>query len=80
VAMPWVGLVELAEREQRTLPGVAGDDFRPFLEVLARGGFHGPADIEGDGTKEQLRNAFATVAAQSADAVRAVVSRSDRRT
>jgi sugar phosphate isomerase/epimerase len=28
-AMRWVAIVELAEREQRTLPGVAGDDFRP---------------------------------------------------
>ena len=70
-AMPWVGLVEMAELERRTLPGVAGDDFRPYLEVLARGGFSGLADIEGDGTPEQLRNAFRTVATQSADAVRA---------
>jgi len=70
-AMRWVGVVEMAEREQRTLPGVAGDDFRPFLEVLARGGYRGLVDIEGDGTPGQLRNAFTTVAAQSADAVRA---------
>ena len=73
-AMPWVGLVEMAEREQRTLPGVAGDDFRPFLEVLARGGFHGLIDIEGDGTPDQLRNAFATVAAQAAEATRSARS------
>jgi len=70
-AMRWVGLVEMAEREQRTLPGVAGDDFRPFLEALARGGYRGLVDIEGDGTSEQLRNAFSTVATQAADAVRA---------
>ena len=73
-ALPWVGVVEMAEREQRTLPGVAGDDFRPFFTALARGGFRGPADIEGDGTPEQLRNAFKTVAAQSADAVAAARS------
>jgi sugar phosphate isomerase/epimerase len=73
-AMPWVGVVEMAEREQRTLPGVAGDDFRPFLEVLARGGYHGLADIEGDGTAGQLRNAFTTVADQAADAARAARS------
>jgi sugar phosphate isomerase/epimerase len=73
-AMPWVGLVEMAEREQRTLPGVAGDDFRPFLAALAGAGFHGLADIEGDGTPAQLRNAFDTVAAQSADALRAARS------
>jgi sugar phosphate isomerase/epimerase len=69
-AMPWVGVVELAERAQRTLPGVAGDDFRPFFAVLARGGYRGLVDIEGDGTAEQLRNAFTTVAAQARDAVR----------
>jgi sugar phosphate isomerase/epimerase len=69
-AMRWVAIVELAEREQRTLPGVAGDDFRPFFEVLARHGFHGPADIEGDGSPEQLRNAFVTVRSQAADAMR----------
>jgi sugar phosphate isomerase/epimerase len=69
-AMPWVGLVELAERERRTLPGVAGDDFRPYLTVLARGGFHGPVDIEGDGTAKQLSKAFETVRSQAADAVR----------
>jgi sugar phosphate isomerase/epimerase len=73
-AMPWVGVVEMAERERRTLPGVAGDDFRPYLEVLARGGYRGLADIEGDGTADQLRNAFAAVATQSADAVRAARS------
>jgi sugar phosphate isomerase/epimerase len=73
-AMPWVGVVEMAERGQRTLPGVAGDDFRPFLEVLARAGYHGLADLEGDGTPGQLRNAFATVAEQAADATRSACS------
>jgi sugar phosphate isomerase/epimerase len=68
-AMRWVGVVELAELEQRTLPGVAGDDFRPYFEALARGGYRGLVDIEGDGTAEQLRHAFATVTAQAADAV-----------
>jgi sugar phosphate isomerase/epimerase len=69
-AMPWVSLVEIAEREQRTLPGVAGDNFRPYLAALARGGFRGLVDIEGDGTPEQLRNAFKTVRSQAADAMR----------
>jgi len=67
-AMPWVGLVELAEREKRTLPGIAGDDFRPYFTELARGGYRGLADVEGDGTAEQLRNAFRTVRAQARDA------------
>jgi sugar phosphate isomerase/epimerase len=69
-AMRWVGLVEMAERDQRTLPGVAGDDFRPYLTALASGGFRGLADIEGDGNAGQLRNAFKTVRSQSADAMR----------
>jgi len=67
-AMPWVGVVELAERAQRTLPGVAGDDFRPYFAALVRGGYRGLVDIEGDGTAEQLRNAFTTVAMQAREA------------
>jgi len=66
-AMRWVGVVEMAEREQRTLPGVAGDDFRPYLSVLARGHYRGLADIEGDGTADQLRNAFDTIRRQAED-------------
>ena len=67
-AMPWVGLVELAEKENRTLPGIAGDDFRPYFTELARGGYSGLVDVEGDGSPEELRNAFATVRAQARDA------------
>ena len=66
-AMPWVGLVELAEKEQRTVPGVAGDDFRPWLAALVRGGYSGYVNIEGNGTTEQLANAFATLRRQAAD-------------
>jgi sugar phosphate isomerase/epimerase len=67
-ATPWVGVVELAERAQRTLPGVAGDDFRPYFAALARGGYRGLVDIEGDGTADQLRHAFTTVATQAREA------------
>jgi sugar phosphate isomerase/epimerase len=67
-AMPWVGLVELAEKEKRTLPGVAGDDFRPYFAELARGGFRGLVDVEGDGTPQEIRNAFITVEDQARDA------------
>jgi sugar phosphate isomerase/epimerase len=38
---------ELAEKEGRTLPGVAGDDFRPYLVALKKIGFEGPMVIEG---------------------------------
>ena len=66
-AMPWVGLVELAEKERRTPPGVAGDDFRPYFAALDRGGYSGHITIEANGTPEQLSGAFATVARQAAD-------------
>ncbi len=69
-AMPWVGVVELAEHERRTLPGVAGDDFRPYFTALARGGYAGLVDIEGDGTAAQLRRAFEVVRSQAAEAAR----------
>jgi len=66
-AMPWVALVEIAEKEKRTVPGVAGDDFRPYFAALARGGSSGPINIEADGTPGQLKNAFETIRRQAAD-------------
>lgn len=70
-AMPWVGLVEIAEREKRTVPGVAGDDFRPYLSEVAKGGYRGMIDIEANGSPDELRKAFAIVREQSADVMRA---------
>ena len=70
-AMPWVGVVELAERAQRTLPGVAGDDFRPYFSALSQAGYRGLVDIEGNGTADQLRHAFETVRRQADDAMQA---------
>jgi sugar phosphate isomerase/epimerase len=69
-AMPWVGAVELAEREKRTVPGVGGDDFSPFFREIFRGGYRGLIDIEADGTPSQLKGAFEVVRAQAADAMR----------
>lgn len=66
-AMPWVSLVEIAEREKRTVPGVAGDDFRPYFAALARDGYSGPISIEADGTPAELKIAFETIAGQAAD-------------
>ena len=68
-AMPRVGLVELAEREKRTPPGVAGDDFRPYFASLHRGGYSGHITIEANGTPEQLATAFATIRRQAAEVV-----------
>lgn len=38
---------EIAEKEGRTLPGVAGADFRPYLQALKDIKFKGPIIIEG---------------------------------
>jgi len=66
-AMPWVAVVELAEKANRTLPGVAGDDFRPYFAALKAGGYSGRMDIEASGTPEQFKAAFASIARQVAD-------------
>lgn len=39
--------VEIAEPKNRTAPGVAGTDFRPYLRELRRVGFHNNIVIEG---------------------------------
>lgn len=68
-ALPWLALIEIAEKEQRTAPGVVGEDFRPFFRVLAKGGYRGRITIEGRWNAEQLRNAFAEIAKQAAEAM-----------
>ncbi|HYP15895.1 MAG TPA: sugar phosphate isomerase/epimerase family protein [Opitutus sp.] len=67
-ALSWLSVMEIAEKETRSLPGVKGDDFRPFFHVLAAGGFSGRIAIEADGTREQLATAFATIRRQAAEA------------
>jgi sugar phosphate isomerase/epimerase len=66
-AMPLVGLVEIAEKENRAMPGVAGDDFRPFFAVLARHAYSGPITVEGNGTPEEIRGAFPTIRRQATE-------------
>ena len=39
--------VEIAEKDNRTAPGVAGDDFRPYLRELKKAGYHNKIVIEG---------------------------------
>jgi sugar phosphate isomerase/epimerase len=39
--------VEIAEKEQRTAPGVTGADFRPYLRALRKTGYHQKIGIEG---------------------------------
>ena len=42
-----IAYVELAEEENRTLPGVVGEDFRPYFQALKSIGYQGPMFIEG---------------------------------
>ncbi len=39
--------VEIAEKEQRTAPGVTGADFRPYLRALHKIGYHQKIGVEG---------------------------------
>ncbi|MGN7988868.1 sugar phosphate isomerase/epimerase family protein [Pedobacter sp. 22226] len=41
-----VGFCEIAEKEKRSLPGVAGDDFRPYLRALKKINYKGYIFIE----------------------------------
>lgn len=60
-----LAIVEIAEKENRTAPGVAGDDFRPYFQALRRAGYRGPLTIEGKWEPAQLARAFATIREQS---------------
>ena len=55
----------VAEKEGRTVPGVAGDDFRPFFRVLRESGYQGAISIEGKWDDAQLAPAFAEIAKQA---------------
>lgn len=65
-AMDVVVHVEIAEKEGRTVPGVGGDDFRPFFRVLRKHGYHGAVSIEGRWEMEQVGPAFKEIARQAA--------------
>lgn len=39
---------EIAEKEKRTLPGVQGDDFKPYLRALRQANYKGNVFIEGN--------------------------------
>lgn len=65
-AMDVVVHLEIAEKAERTVPGVRGDDFRPFFRVLREAGYAGGISIEGKGTDAQLAPAFQEIAKQAA--------------
>lgn len=66
-AMDVVVHIEIAEKEGRTVPGVKGDDFRPFFRVLRESGYAGAISIEGRGSDAQMAPAFATIVKQAAE-------------
>ena len=62
---PYLAMCEIAEKATRSVPGVAGDDFRPYFRALKAAGYTGPITIEGNGTTEQIANAFRVMDAQA---------------
>jgi sugar phosphate isomerase/epimerase len=51
----------IAEKENRSAPGVAGDDFRPFFAALKAAGYKGRLSIEGKWNIGQLPKAFEVI-------------------
>lgn len=66
-AMDVVVHVEIAEKAERTYPGVAGDDFRPYFRVLRDAGYHGAISIEGKGSEDQVAAAIKEIEKQAAE-------------
>jgi sugar phosphate isomerase/epimerase len=62
---PYLAMCEIAEKATRSVPGVAGDDFRPYFRALKAAGYRGPITIEGNGTTEQIATAFKVMDAQA---------------
>ena len=65
-AMDVVAHIEIAENQDRTYPGIQGDDFRPFFRVLRDAGYQGAVSIEGRGDDDQIKPAFAEIRKQAA--------------
>lgn len=61
-----IDMVEIAEAKGRTVPGVSGQDFRPYFQALREGGYRGPIEIEGKWEVNQVAGAFATIRQQAA--------------
>lgn len=67
-AMDVVAHIEFAEKKNRTIPGVAGDDFRPFFKVLRKRGYAGAINIEVRRKMNQVAPACQELARQAAEA------------
>lgn len=66
-AMDVVVHIEIAELAGRTVPGVSGDDFRPYFKVLRETNYQGAVSIEGKWNDSQIGPAFQEIARQAAD-------------
>lgn len=66
-AMDIIVHIEIAEKAERSYPGVMGDDFRPFFRVLRETGYQGAISIEGKGTDGQAGPAFREITKQAAE-------------
>ena len=66
-AMDVVVHVEIAEKKGRTVPGISGDDFRPYFRVLRETGYKGAVSIEGKWEPAQIGPAFKEIGKQAAD-------------
>lgn len=66
-AMDVVTHVEIAEKKGRSVPGVGGEDFRPFFKVLWKAGYQGAVSIEGKWENDQVAPSFAEIRKQAAD-------------
>lgn len=67
-AMDVIVHMEIAEKEGRTVPGVSGDDFRPYFKVLKENGYKGAMSIEGKWQAGQVASAYKEIAKQAAEA------------
>jgi len=58
----------IAEKEKRTAPGIAGDDFTPYFKALRQINYSGGISIEGgwgEGLQQNLARALATMKTQA---------------
>ena len=60
-------IAEVLTAQGRTVPGVSGDDFRPYFHVLREANYQGAMSIEGKWTDEQLAPAFKEIAKQAGE-------------
>jgi sugar phosphate isomerase/epimerase len=66
-AMDVIVHVEIAEKEGRTVPGISGDDFRPYFKVLKEAGYKGAVSIEGKWEPGQIAPAFKEIEKQASE-------------